>query len=219
MSSEPASGFELKPEYFERDDDSPDADFYTQPRFVNHIDDAAIAALREFYRQALPAGGDLLDLMSSWVSHLPTDQEYRSVTGLGMNEEELATNPRLTSHVVHDLNRDPVLPFEDDAFDAAFVNVSIQYLTRPVEVFRDMARVLRPGAPFAIAYSNRCFPTKAVSLWRMLGDRDHADLIALYFRLSGGFGQARAYDISPGPGTDPMFVVVAERLAPPVTPG
>ena len=209
----------FQPAHFAREDEAGDAEFYSIPRIVAHIDDQAIAALSAFYARTLKPGTDVLDLMSSCISHLPDDLPLASVTGLGMNEEELATNPRLTSHVVHDLNRDPVLPFEDDAFDAAFVNVSIQYLTRPVEVFRDMARILRPGAPFAIAYSNRCFPTKAVSLWRMLGDRDHADLIALYFRLSGGFGQARAYDISPGPGTDPMFVVVAERLAPPVTPG
>ncbi len=217
MSDSPESGFQLKPEYFERDDDSSDANFYTQPRFVNHIDDAAIGALRHFYRETLPPGGDLLDLMSSWVSHLPDDRDYASVTGLGMNAEELAANPRLTAQVVHDLNREPRLPFEDDSFDGAFVNVSIQYLTSPVEVFRDVGRVLRPGAPFAVAYSNRCFPTKAVALWRMLGDRDHADLIALYFRLSGAFTQARAYDISPGPGSDPMFVVVAERLESPTT--
>jgi len=215
--TEDSGGFQLKPEYFERDDDSSDANFYTQPRFVNHIDDAAIAALRTFYRETLPSGGHLLDLMSSWVSHLPEDRAYASVTGLGMNGEELAANPRLTSHVVHDLNREPRLPFGDDSFDAAFVNVSIQYLTRPVDVFRDMGRVLRPGAPFAVAYSNRCFPTKAVALWRMLGDRDHADLIALYFRLSGAFAQARAYDISPGAGSDPMFAVVAERLESPAT--
>lgn len=210
--SDEAGGFELKPEYFEREDESSDTNFYTQPRFVNHIDDAAIAALGAFYREALPSGGNLLDLMSSWVSHLPSDRDYASVTGLGMNAEELAANPRLTSYVVHDLNRDPRPPFDDDSFDGAFVNVSVQYLTRPVDVFREMGRVLRPGAPFAVAYSNRCFPTKAVALWRMLGDRDHADLIALYFRLSGGFAQARAYDISPGRGSDPMFVVVAERV-------
>lgn len=217
MSNQPQREFELKPEYFEREDESVDANFYTQPRFVNHIDDAAIAALRDFYRKALPPGGDILDLMSSWVSHLPADGEYASVTGLGMNAEELAANPRLGAHVVHDLNRDAKLPFDDASFDGAFINVSIQYLTHPVEVFTDMARVLRPGAPFAVAYSNRCFPTKAVALWRMFGDREHADLIALYFRLSGGFTQARAYDISPGRGTDPMFVVVAERLGDPVS--
>jgi SAM-dependent methyltransferase len=204
--------FEFKPEYFQRQDESTDDRFYTQPRFVNHIDDAAIAALTAFYRELLPEGGDLLDLMSSWVSHLPADREYGSIAGLGMNGEELAANPRLTSYVVHDLNREPRLPFEDAAFDAAFVNVSVQYLTRPIEVFRDVARVLRPGAPFAVVYSNRCFPTKAIALWQMLGDRDHADLIGLYFRLSEGFGQPRAYDLSPGPGSDPLYAVVANRL-------
>lgn len=212
MADQQDESFQLRPEYFQRQDESPDRAFYTQPRLVNHIDDAAIAALTAFYRATLPADGHLLDLMSSWVSHLPHDVEYASVTGLGMNDDELAANPRLTSHVVHDLNRTPRLPFDADSFDAAFINVSIQYLTRPVEVFRDVARTLRPGAPFVLAYSNRCFPTKAVALWQMLDDRQHGELIGLYFRLSGAFDGPRAYDLSPGPGSDPLFVVVANRL-------
>jgi hypothetical protein len=213
MTDEQAGAFELKPEYFRRQDESNDSRFYVQPRFVNHIDDEAIEALREFYRELLPEGGALLDLMSSWVSHLPADRDYASVTGLGMNAEELAANPRLASHVVHDLNADPHLPFDEASFDAAFINVSVQYLTQPVDVFRDVARVLRPGAPFALAYSNRCFPTKAVALWQMLGDQEHADLIGLYLRLSDGFGMPRAYNLSPGPGSDPLYAVVANRKA------
>jgi SAM-dependent methyltransferase len=116
--------------------------------------------------------------------------------------------------VVQDLNRNPALPWPNDQFDAAIVTVSVQYLTSPDTVFAEVGRVLKPGAPFAVAYSNRCFPTKAVAIWRALGSRDHAELIGLYFRLSGAFGQPQAYDISPGPGSDPMFVVVGRKLTP-----
>ena len=129
-----------------------------------------------------------------------------------MNAEELAQNPVLTERTVQDLNRDPVLPWADSTFDAAIVTVSVQYLTAPPLVFAEVGRVLKPGAPFAVAYSNRCFPTKAVAAWLSLDSLAQAALIALYFRLAGTFTPPQAFDISPGPGSDPMFVVVARRL-------
>jgi SAM-dependent methyltransferase len=203
----------LTAEHFRRVDESPDDEFYTQPRLVTHIDDAAIAAATAFYRDIVPANGRILDLMSSWVSHLPADVEYAAVAGLGMNVAELDANPRLTERVVQDLNANPVLPWGDGAFDAAIVTVSVQYLTRPAEVFAEVGRVLVAGAPFAVLYSNRCFPTKAVAVWQMLGNREHADLIGLYFRLSGMFEQPQAYDLSPNPGkSDPLYAVVAARI-------
>lgn len=201
----------LRPEFFERMDESPDSAFYVEPRLVTHIDDHAIASLTKFYGELIPDGATVLDLMSSWISHLPAGKPLAAVAGLGMNLVELENNSVLTERVVQDLNANPVLPWGDDTFDAAIVTVSVQYLTSPVDVFRDVGRVLKPGAPLAVAYSNRCFPTKAVRIWQSLGDRDHAELIALYFRLSGAFSQAQAYDISPGPGHDPMYVVVGRR--------
>ncbi len=202
----------LRAEFFARQDESDDALFYREPRLVTHIDDEAIAALTAFYRQLIPDGARVLDLMTSWVSHLPPGKPLSGVAGLGMNLVELEHNPVLTERVVQDLNKDPALPWRDATFDAAIVTVSVQYLTRPQEVFAEVGRVLKPGAPFAVSYSNRCFPTKAVAIWQSLGPRDHAELIGLYFRLSGRFGQAQAYDISPGPGHDPMYVVVARRV-------
>lgn len=208
-----APGNPLKPEHFLRVDQSDDSAFYLEPKLVTHIDDAAIGSLSRFYGELIPGGGAVLDLMTSWVSHLPDSLLLERVAGVGMNAEELAENPRLTERVVQDLNKDPELAFGDGSFDAALVTVSVQYLTRPREVFAEVGRVLKPGAPFAVAYSNRLFPTKAVAIWRALGDREHADLIALYFRLSGRFALAQAYDISPGPGSDPMYVVVGRALA------
>jgi SAM-dependent methyltransferase len=204
----------LTAEHFRRVDESSDGEFYREPRLVTHIDDAAIAAATAFYRDLLPAGGRVLDLMSSWVSHLPADVEYETVAGLGMNAAELEANGRLTERVVQDLNEDPTLPWGDASFDGVIVTVSVQYLTRPAEVFADVGRVLAPGAPFAVLYSNRCFPTKAVAVWQMLRSREHADLIGLYFRLSGMFDAPQAYDLSPNPGaSDPLYAVVARKAA------
>src|SRR2546423_1835390 len=138
---------------FAKIDAEEDELFYEPPRLVCHIDDGAIAALTEFYRIALPAGGILLDLMSSWVSHLPPEVEYAEMIGHGMNATELAANPRLTRWFVQNLNRDPHLPLADATVDAVTVCVSIQYLEQPVAVLRELARVLRPGGLLVISFS------------------------------------------------------------------
>src|SRR5438445_1963440 len=156
--------------------------FYEPPRLVQHIDDGAIAALTGLYRAVLPAGGVLLDLMSSWVSHLPPEIAYGEVIGHGMNAAELAANPRLDRSFVQNLNRDTRLPLADASIDAAMICVSIQYLQQPVAVLRDLRRVLRPGAPLVISFSNRCFWTKAAAVWRSLDDAGHARLVELYLR-------------------------------------
>ncbi len=195
---------------FRRYDESPDPSFYSAPRFVTHIDEGAVAAVTALYRDLLPVGGDLLDLMSSWVSHLPEDVAYGRVAGLGMNAAELAANPRLTEWRVQDLNADARLPYDDAAFDGAGCCVSVQYLVRPVEVFREMARVLRPGAPFVVTFSNRCFPTKAVAAWQALDDDGHAQLVAEYGRAAGGFDAAEVRAHTPRRG-DPLYGVILRR--------
>jgi SAM-dependent methyltransferase len=191
---------------FDKLDRSPDAEFYADPRFVTHIDDGAIAVVTQAYREHLPRGGTVLDLMSSWVSHLPDDVAYRTVVGHGMNAEELAANLRLSRWFVQDFNIDPALPLDDDQFDGACLCVSVQYLQRPVDVFREVRRVLRPGAPFILSFSNRCFPTKAVAIWQSLLATDQQRLVAAYMRRAGFrdvVGQA-----SIPRGGDPLWTVV-----------
>jgi hypothetical protein len=191
---------------FEKADTSPDADFYVPPRFVTHIDDAAIATVTQVYRQTFPPGGTVLDLMSSWVSHLPEDVTYASVVGHGMNRQELAANPRFSKWFVQDLNVEPVLPLDGASFDGACLCVSVQYLQRPVEVFREVARVLRPGAPFVVTFSNRCFPTKAVAIWQALSGPDQQRLVGNYMRAAG-FSKIADHASVP-PDSDPLWVVV-----------
>lgn len=202
---------ELPADLFKRVDDSDDALFYGQPRLVAHIDDATIAALTGYYGQTLKAGSRVLDLMSSWISHLP-DKAFSLVTGLGMNEEELAANKRLDRRVVHDLNRDPSLPFESARFDAVLIAVSVQYLTQPVPVFREIARVLAPSGRVIVAMSHRCFPTKAVRAFHLLSAPDRIRLVGSYIALAGGFDVPEFVDRSP-PGADPLWIVTAVRTA------
>jgi SAM-dependent methyltransferase len=192
--------------FFARGDETADAEFYSYPRYVTHIDDGAIAAVGALYDE-LRVRGAVLDLMSSWVSHFRETPE--ALTVLGMNADELATNPQAESWVVHDLNIDPALPFVDDAFDHATCCVSVDYLTRPIDVFRDVARVVRPGGLFVCTFSNRLFPTKAIRGWLGSEDAAHQAIVAEYFAASGSYGPADTRQCSTPPGGDPLFAVWA----------
>lgn len=196
----------LPPGAFDKIDRSPDPFFYVQPRLVTHIDDGAIAAVTALYRRLLPPGGIVLDLMSSWVSHFPEDVVYGHVTGHGMNAAELEANPRLDARLVQDLNANPQLPLPSGHFDAVCSCVSVQYLQRPVDVFREVARVLRPGAPLVVTFSNRCFPTKAIALWRALDGNDQQRLVGLYMQTAG-LESIETSRVTPMSG-DPIWSVV-----------
>ena len=201
---------EFPPQAFEKMDPTPDPEFYRSPRFVTHIDDAAIAAVTELYRQEIPEGSDVLDLMSSWVSHLPSEIEYGTVVGHGLNAAELARNPRLTRSFVQDLNADPILPLADASFDAVLCCVSVQYQQRPVEVWREALRATKPGGKALITFSNRCFPTKAVALWGATGNEDHCRLVAAYL-TEAGWTDVHAEDRTPSRRSDPLFAVIGTR--------
>ncbi|HWO94136.1 MAG TPA: methyltransferase domain-containing protein [Dehalococcoidia bacterium] len=203
----------FRPEHFRREDESPDEAFYSDPRLVVHIDDHAIEALRGYLRETIAPGAEVLDLMSSWRSHLPDEIEYKRVVGLGMNDVELAENPQLTQRIVQNLNVDPRLPFADAEFDVVLCTVSVQYLTRPVEVFAEVARVLRPNGRLVVSFSNRLFPSKAIALWRYSNDGDHAQIVMAYLRYAGGYEAIEFVDRSPRLpySTDPMYIVTARR--------
>src|SRR5436309_8804396 len=203
----------LSPLAYAREDESTDDRFYLMPRKVVHIDDGAIAARGALYAAVLPAGGRLLDLMSSWRSHLPRGFRAREVVGLGLNAEEMAENPQLAPHVVHDVNREVRLPFGDTEFDGAMCAVSIQYVVHPLRLLREVRRVLRPGAPFVVSFSNRCFPTKAVAVWLDTSDEQHLTLVRTYFTAAGGWTDAQAENRSLGGHGDPLYSVWARASA------
>lgn len=195
--------------FFDRQDDAPDHAFYGVPRLVTHIDDGAIAAVGDLYEE-LGIKGTVLDVMSSWVSHFHTPPAHLTV--LGMNDDELLANPAASARVVHDLNADPTLPFDDDTFDAVVCCASVDYLVRPIEVFQEVRRVLRRGGPFVCTFSNRLFPTKAIRGWLATDDEQHGEIVAAYFRRAGGWADPVAELRTPpaGPG-DPLYAVYAAR--------
>lgn len=213
-ATSPLDGSPFEAHHFQREDEGGDALFYAQPRLVVHLDEGAIAGVGRVFQDYLPQGGELLDLLSSWRSHLPAGFRKRRLVGLGLNAVEMQENPQLDDYAVHDVNREPRLPFPDGSFDGAMMTVSVQYLVQPVALFREVGRVLRPGAPFLVTYSNRMFPTKAVAVWRMLNDQERAILVQAYFRLAGGWADIRAEDRSAppgGPSSDPLYLVWARK--------
>ena len=197
------------PGFFDRADPGPDASFYAYPRLVTHIDDAAIATVGRLYDE-LGVEGRVLDLMSSWVSHFR--RTPASLTVLGMNREELARNTPARNRVVHDLNAGPSLPFRDGSFDDAVCCVSVDYLVRPVDVFTEAARVLRPSGRLICTFSNRLFPTKAIRGWLYASDQGRCEIVREYFRLAGGWGPAEVRRCTPlDHRGDPLFAVWARR--------
>ena len=216
------STFPLTAAHLSRLDESDDQQFYAQPRLVQHIDEYAVRRLQQYYKDNLPRGGHVLDLMSSWTSHLAEgsgknkqDGHFGHVSGVGMHAAELARNEALSDFHVHDLNQAPTLPmYADASFDAVFCSVSVDYLSRPLEVFAEIHRILKPGGLAVFTWSNRMFPTKAISAWRQASEPARLWIAASYFRYSvpGGFTPAEGADISPHPGrSDPLYVVSARK--------
>jgi SAM-dependent methyltransferase len=200
------------PQDFSRQDETPDKMFYSEKRLVTHIDDPAIAALTKYYGQEFKPGADILDICSSWISHFPKDGKFGKTVGLGMNEYELSQNKQLTSFDVQDLNLNPILPYEKNSFDYVTCVVSVDYLTRPLEIFSEISRVLRPGGKAIISQSNRCFPSKAINIWLNTSDLQHVFIIGAYFHYAGGFEPPESEDISPNPGrSDPLYIISASK--------
>ncbi len=199
------------PGFFARQDESDDATFYSFDRFVTHIDDGAIEAIGELYEElGLTDDIEVLDICSSWISHFPTKPGRLAVTG--MNAQELSANEMADEWSVGDLNENPRLAFDDASFDAVTCAVSVDYLARPLEVFAEVVRVLRPGGMFVCTFSNRCFPTKAIRGWLSTDDRGRCAIVATYFELTDGFDEPVAQHRNPGASGDPLFAVSARRV-------
>lgn len=199
----------LRPEFFRRIDERPDALFYRRPRTASHLDDEAMRFVRDSNDELLPGGGRILDLMAGSCSHL--GDRYAEVVGLGLNADELHANPTIGSPVLFDLNRNAELPFEAASFDGAVCTVSVQYMTRPLDTFASLARALRPGAPFVVAISTRMFEQKAVLAWRASDAEAHLRLVRTYFEASGGFGAIHQRHHRPSAGVPVTLLWAAVR--------
>jgi SAM-dependent methyltransferase len=213
---------QLRPHERTKMDDSNDTEFYSFPRFVTHVDEGFIDQLTQLYRDRLKPNTRILDMMSSWVSHLPEEMEFAHVEGHGMNEEELARNPRLDHYFVQNLNENPKLPLKDEDFDAVINCVSVQYLQYPEAVFSEIHRILKPGGIAIISFSNRMFFQKAIAAWREGTEASRVELVKSYFQSVPGFSTPEVIARqSSAPsflqmfgvgGGDPFYAVIAQRL-------
>ena len=179
----------LRPEQRFKLDDTNDLDFYDLPRLVTHVDESFIDRLTNLYREQLKSDTRILDLMSSWVSHLPEEMQFAHVEGHGMNREELAKNLRLDGYFIQNLNQNPKLPLENADFDAVLITVSIQYLQYPEAVLSEIYRILKPHGVVIISFSNRMFYQKAIAAWRDGTDTERVNLVRRYFQSVDGFTQ------------------------------
>jgi FKBP-type peptidyl-prolyl cis-trans isomerase 2 len=200
---------------FARSDETDDARFYEPSRLVSHVDTQASQTIQALHARLLPPGAKVLDLMSGWQSHLPDSLPLTSLVGLGMNKTELHRNPRLTGHLIHDLNRTPKMPFADREFDVVICNLSVEYLTRPLEVFQEVARILRPGGRFIHTFSTRWFPPKVIKIWPELHEFERLGLVLEYFSRAGNFVNLATYSSRgwPRPATDRYFPQVRQSDA------
>jgi SAM-dependent methyltransferase len=171
------------PDAFARDDETPDTEFYAQPRKIAHVDAVCARRIQALYRTVLPENARVLDLMASWRSHLP--DTVPPAVGLGMNAEEMADNPQLAERIVHDLNADPKLPFADASFDAVVCTVSFEYLTQPQKIVAEAKRVLKPGGMFVVTLSNRYFPPKVIKLWTQLHPMERMAWVGSLIKQAG----------------------------------
>ena len=212
----------LRPDQRRKQDPGDDALFYADPRFVQHLDAAFRQRLTELYRECLPQGAVVLDLMSSWVSHLPEEGSYATVIGHGLNAAELAANPRLDRHWVQNLNQKQILPLENASVDAVLVVAGWQYLQEPEAVAAELARVVRPGGQLIVAFSNRMFATKAPQVWLEGSDRQRLTLVAEVVAAHGWRVERVLAESTRASGPlgwlggqgDPFFAVIARRDGP-----
>jgi SAM-dependent methyltransferase len=211
----------LQPPQRTKLDESDDREFYSDPRFVTHVDEGFIQQLTDLYQERLQPQTRIFDLMSSWVSHLPEDLEFAHVEGHGLNAEELARNPRLDHYFVQNLNQNQLLPLPDQSFDAVLNTVSVQYLQRPEAVFAEIYRILKPGGICIVSFSNRMFYQKAIQAWRDGSEESRVQLVKGYFATIPGFAApeviARPSSL-PGflqmlglAGGDPFYAVIGQR--------
>ncbi|MGL5807498.1 MAG: class I SAM-dependent methyltransferase [Xenococcaceae cyanobacterium] len=209
----------LRPEQRNKLDATNDLDFYSDPRFVTHVDENFIDRLTDLYRERLKPNTRIFDMMSSWVSHLPEEMEFAHVEGHGMNERELAKNPRLNHYFLQNLNQDPKIPLPDRDFDAVLNTVSVQYLQYPEAIFAEIHRILKPGGIAIISFSNRMFYQKAIAAWRDGTDSSRIQLVKSYFQSVPGFSAPEVIShqstvpsflqmLGMG-GADPFYAVIA----------
>lgn len=210
---------------FVREDESDDRVFYARDRFVEHLDTVALSTIEKIVGHLIvEEEPSVLDLMASWDSHIPDRVKPREVIGLGLNRNELAENPVLTDFVLHDINKESRLPFPDSRFDVVLNTVSVDYMTQPFQVFREVARALKPGGLFLVTFSNRMFPEKAIKIWRQSNENERVMLVEDFFTASGLFERPKVHlsKGKPRPGddkyadqgipSDPVYAVYADRV-------
>ena len=159
--------------------------FYQQPRFVHHLSDSFRNRLTSLYSEYLLNHHIILDLMSSWVSHLPSNISYKKVIGHGMNETELSSNERLDRFFVQNLNKKQNMPIEDSSVDVGLIVAGWQYLQYPEKVSLELSRVIKSDSLLIISFTNRAFWTKAPNIWTYSSEEKRIEYVTSVLTCNG----------------------------------
>ena len=168
-----------------KSDISDDEIFYQQPRFVHHLSDSFRNRLTSLYSEYLLNHHIILDLMSSWVSHLPSNINYKKVIGHGMNEAELSSNERLDRFFVQNLNKKQNMPIEDSSVDVGLIVAGWQYLQYPEKVSLELSRVIKSDSLLIISFTNRAFWTKAPNIWTYSSEEKRIEYVTSVLTSNG----------------------------------
>ena len=175
----------LSPYDRNKSDISDDEIFYHQPRFVHHLSDSFRNRLTSLYSEYLLNHHIILDLMSSWVSHLPSNISYKKVIGHGMNEAELSSNERLDRFFVQNLNKKQNMPIEDSSVDVGLIVAGWQYLQYPEKVSLELSRVIKSDSLLIISFTNRAFWTKAPNIWTYSSEEKRIEYVTSVLTSNG----------------------------------
>ena len=169
----------------EKIDTSDDQIFYQQPRYVHHLSEPFRSRLTSLYSEYLLKHHVILDLMSSWVSHLPTNIRYKKVIGHGLNEAELITNKRLDRFWIQNLNKTQNMPIEDSCIDVGLIVAGWQYLQYPEKVSLELSRIIKPDSFLIISFTNRAFWTKSPNIWTYSSEENRMEYVNSVLTSSG----------------------------------
>ena len=199
-------------------DESNDEDFYSDPKFVYHLDSNFRNYLSTIYRNEINENSTVLDLMSSWDSYLPLEKKYKKVIGHGLNKEELKKNKILNSFWIQNFNVNQVIPLKNGSVDYCLMVAAWQYLQYPEKLTKEIVRILNSEGKFLVSFSNRAFWHKAPNIWTTSTEEERLKYVRKVL-ISNGFKEPRiikkfndqSLNFLPFLKNDPFYCLIATR--------
>jgi len=200
-------------------DESNDKEFYSEPKFVYHLDSNFRNCLSSIYKNEINDSSIILDLMSSWDSYLPQGKKYKKVIGHGLNEKELKKNNALNSFWIQNFNTNQNIHLDSESINYCLMVAGWQYLQYPENLTKEIARILSTEGKFIISFSNRAFWHKAPNIWTNSTDEERLKYVRNVL-VTNGFKEPKiikrfndnSFSIFPFFKKDPFYCLIASKL-------